>query len=190
MNSNNKTRPVAPLAALTLAMAAFAGSASADQNKGFYVGGNIGQSHADVTASVPGMTVDKRDTSYGILGGYQFNQYFATELTVNYLGKARLGDSEAKTMSYSLDAIGSLPVNDKFSLFGRLGVAQNERDFKGVAQFDSQGNTGFKVGLGADYKLNKNWFVRTELTRYNNVPTAGMFSNTIDTWNVGVNYRF
>ncbi|MDC8787084.1 porin family protein [Roseateles koreensis] len=188
-----KTNSVTVLAFTTLA--AMVTAASADEPRradtGYYVGGEIGRSNTDLSsAQSPAPSLEKRDTSYGIHGGYQFNQYFGTELSLNALGKHKIGDTEAKTTVISLDAIGRLPVNDQFSLFGRLGVAHLDRDFKGLSTIDGGNSTGLKVGLGADYALDKNWSLRTEVTRYNNAPTAGLYDKTLDTWTVGVNYRF
>jgi len=171
----------------TLALALAAGSAFA-QETGWYVGADIGQARNNLTSPTsPAVGLDKKDTAYGLHGGYQFNKYFATELGVTRLGTQKIGDNKSTTTAYSLDAIGRLPVSDKFSVYGRLGAAHMERNYSAAS-----GNhaAGFKVGLGADYAIDKNWSVRTELTRYNNVPTTSTFGNTMDAWNVGVNYRF
>ncbi|MBB4841830.1 OOP family OmpA-OmpF porin [Paucibacter oligotrophus] len=186
---------ITPIAAIALALgsagAAFAAGGTGADNKGFYVGVDLGQSRNDLSSPTsPALRLDKTDTAYGIFGGYQFNKYFATELSVHKLGQQRIGDSDAKTSAYSLDAIGRLPVNDKFSVYGRLGGAHYERDFSGLDGAGNKISTGFKVGLGVDYAINKDWALRTELTRYNNLPDLGTYGRTMDSWNVGVSYRF
>ncbi|MEJ6005251.1 outer membrane beta-barrel protein [Paucibacter sp. AS339] len=180
-----KKQTLAKVATLALALAA--GSAFA-ADKGWYMGADIGQSRNDLSSpKTPAPRLDKTDTAYGVHGGYQFNKYFAAELGVNRLGTQKIGDSKATTKAYSLDAIGRLPVSDKFTVYGRLGGAHMERTYS-----DDAGNhaAGFKVGLGAEYAIDPSWSLRTELTRYNNVPTSSTFGNTLDSWNVGVNYRF
>jgi len=191
MNKNIISATAAIALALGSTGAAFAAGGKDADNKGFYLGADLGQARNDLSSPTsPELRLDKTDTAYGLFGGYQFNKYFGAELSIHKLGQHRIGDSDAKTTAYSLDAIGRLPVNDKFAVYGRLGGAHYERDFSGLDGAGNQNSAGFKVGLGADYAINKDWSLRTELTRYNNLPDLGTYGRTMDAWNVGVSYRF
>lgn len=171
----------------TLACLTATGLAQA-ADQGFYVGGDIGRSSNNLKSpTMPALGTDKTATGWGAYGGYQFNKYFATELSVTRLGTTHIGSGDSSTTSYSLDAIGRLPVSDKFALYGRLGAAHTERSY---ADFDNNHTLGSKVGLGAEYAIDKNWGLRTELTRFNNMPTQGGYGNASNVLSMGVNYRF
>jgi hypothetical protein len=67
------------ISAAILGAAMFAGSASAQSfdRQHFYVGGHLGQAKAKSACdgiSGGGITCDDTDTSWKILGGYQFNK--------------------------------------------------------------------------------------------------------------------
>jgi OmpA-OmpF porin, OOP family len=171
----------------TIACLTGAGLAQA-ADQGFYVGGDIGRSSNNLKSpTAPPIGTDKTATSWGAYGGYQFNKYFATELGVTRLGSTHIGSGESTSTSYSLDAIGRLPLNDKFALYGRLGAAHNERSYSG---FDKNHAVGFKTGLGVEYALDKNWALRTELTRFNNMPTQSTYGNASNVMSMGVSYHF
>ena len=193
MNKNKNSKiALASISALALALGTATGAAVAapGSNSGFYLSGDLGQSRNNLSSPTsPAVGTDKRGTVYGISGGYQFNPHFATELSVQRLGTHGIGSSEAKTTAYSLDAIGRLPVNDKFSVYGRLGASHLDRKFSGIQAQDSH-RVGFKLGLGAEYALDKNWSLRTELTRYNKAPVVSTYGEHMNTWTAGVKYSF
>ena len=55
---------------------AYAGSAAAELDPGFYVGAGVGQSKIEADD----INFDEDDTGFKVFGGYQFNKYFAVEL--------------------------------------------------------------------------------------------------------------
>ena len=75
-------------ALLAVAALGFAGAAAAQPSlSSAYIGGTIGQAeYKDGCAGVGGC--DEKDTAWRILGGYQFNRYFAAELGYHNLGEA------------------------------------------------------------------------------------------------------
>ena len=121
------------------------------QDTGWYIGGAVGQSEADINRGElaadltaagltnTGFTADEKDTGWKLFGGYKFNKYFAVEGAYVDLGKfsasttvtavggvpiAPLGvraSVETKDGLY-ISAVGIWPVTDKFSVFGKLGV--------------------------------------------------------------------
>lgn len=96
-------------------------AAQADTQPGFYAGVGLGQSTIDVGLS------DDSDTSFKVFGGYSFNEHFAVELAYIDGGSVeeRVGPSsaEVEVTGLSAMAVGRLPVNDMFSVFGKLGLA-------------------------------------------------------------------
>lgn len=96
-------------------------AAQADTQPGFYAGVGLGQSTIDVGLS------DDSDMSFKVFGGYSFNEHFAVELAYIDGGSVeeRQGPSsvEVEVTGLSAMAVGRLPVNDTFSLYGKLGLA-------------------------------------------------------------------
>lgn len=91
-----------------------------------------------------------RETSFGAFVGYQFHPSFAAEF-----GYRRLADTEAfgadvKADQAALSVIGSLPLANNFSLYGRLGYNHIEVDasYRGFTSSDSVSRVVYGVGLG------------------------------------------
>jgi len=114
-------------------------------NSGWYLGGNIGQSRANIdNARITngllgaGFTTtsiidDSRDTGFKLFGGYKFNENFALEGGYFDLGRFNFTSTTAaprtgtltgniKLDGLNLDAVGFLPITKKLSAFARLGV--------------------------------------------------------------------
>src|SRR3989338_11300766 len=115
-------------------------SAVADDS-GWYIGGNVGQSRAKIddariTSNLLGggftttsIADDNRDNGYKLFGGYQYNKNFAVEAGYFDLGQfgytatvvpAGTLTGTIKLEGLNLDAVGTLPLTEKFSAFGRL----------------------------------------------------------------------
>ena len=97
-------------------------------DKGFFVGGSIGS--AELSEDFDGLNIDTDATSFRIVGGWRFNEYFAVEG-----GYHDFGDFEQQidlngtpaTASLSADGFtlgvgGYLPLGEHFSLLGRFGM--------------------------------------------------------------------
>jgi OOP family OmpA-OmpF porin len=143
--------------------------------------------------------VDKKKQSTGLktFVGYSFNRNFALEAGYAYLGKSNAnmdgrvttgGVSNAvsnfgliyKMSSVFLDGVGTLPIGDKWSLFGRVGLGYNR------VTTDGNGSNGgsmpltlggssddrvshkvnVKFGAGAGYDFTSTFGVRAEWERY------------------------
>jgi OOP family OmpA-OmpF porin len=182
------------LASLCTLAAAMAGNAHSQEANYYYFGVGAGQSHsqlneADTTSSMFGPNTgaslqghEQQDTAYKIFGGYQFNRNFALEAGYFNLGKfsyrAAAGPSTLngtyEVEGLNLDMIGTLPMSERFSVFGRLGAQYaNTRDsFSGTGTLTPTGgnpskrDTNLKVGLGVQYDISPSMQVRAEAERY------------------------
>lgn len=215
MKSNH--RALAGIA--TLACLAFAGAAQAQQS-GFYVGVGIGQSKGtnvdanDVSNFLreKGYTnvatsADDRDTSYRLTGGYSFNSAVAVEALYTDIG--RFGtrstvnngtvSADYRAKGYGVDLVLSAPMNDQFSVFGRVGVlqAKTEADFRatGVVVLNagrgSSTKTGQHYGLGLQFNLSKEVALRAEVERFRKLgddSTGGELQ--ADAYSLGAIFRF
>jgi OOP family OmpA-OmpF porin len=98
-----------------------------------------------------------------VVGGYRFNPYFALEAGVMAIGDSTVTDSVGSvTLSQSslqASSVISLPLGDKFSLFGKIGVASNYGKLTGTGTYSSVNTnattTGAIYGIGAQFRFNQ-----------------------------------
>lgn len=192
--------------------------AMADDVLGWYAGGNVGQSRASIDDarissgllqngfSSATISDDDRDTGYKLFGGYQFNKNFALEGGYFDLGQfgfaattvpAGTLNGSIRLRGINLDAVGILPMTEKFSAFGRIGVnhAEASDTFSGTGAVrvnnpnPSQRETNLKVGLGVQYAFTPALALRAEVERYRINDAVGN-KGDIDQISVGLVYRF
>jgi len=158
--------------------------------------------------------VDEDKTSTGLKAffGYSFSRNFAVEGGYAQLGKSKVSmdfrsglnsvgtfDMDYKMTAVFIDVVGTLPLNEKWSLIGRVGVAHGKTSASmngqpisfAVSNDDkSDTETREKFGAGIDYNVNAKFTVRTEWERYK-MPDP--FSDELidaDTFTLGMLYRF
>jgi opacity protein-like surface antigen len=124
-----------------------AGPAIADS----YIGGGIGESKTDHSQS-----------SWKLYGGVQFNPTWGIELGYNDLGR----DRTAGIKSWTFAGTGTAPLNDTWSLIGKLGVASNRS-----RSANSSNHTDTLVGVGIGYAVSKTVGVRLEYEDFGRLPT-------------------
>ena len=162
-----------------------AGSTAYAADTGNYVFGNLGASNNQWTlkdgaanrAGVSSTKVSDDDASEGLveLGvGKRINDNFAVE--GSYL---RQGDGTALNGAGKLDydafraaALGIIPVNDQFEVYGKVSANYIRSKFtsSNAALESSKDNTvGLGLGVGAAYKLNKQVSLRAEYEGIGNI---------------------
>jgi len=205
------------LSLLTLALMA-APLAMADDSAGWYAGANIGQTLATIDndrissgllgsgLTATSIADDDRDRGYKIFGGYQVNKYFAVEAGYFDLGQfgflantAPIGtlSGNIKVRGLNLDAVGTLPITEKFSAFGRVGLtyADTKGAFAGTGAVNvlnpspSARDTNLKFGLGVQYAFTDALSVRAEIERYRINDAVGN-KGDVDMASIGLVYRF
>jgi len=187
------------IAALGLSAAAFALPAAAQTSmSNFYVGATLGQSTAQDACNDlagTGISCDDSDTAFKIFGGYQINRNFAAELGYADLGKAKADaaglTAEIKSSAWDLSLIGSYPINEQFSIFGRLGVYM--ADTKADTNFginESHSNNDLTYGFGARYDVTQNLGLRAEWQRYSQVGGGDIGKSDVDVLGVTALWKF
>jgi OOP family OmpA-OmpF porin len=159
---------------------------AAAQAQGLVVGGSLGTSRYKGD-DVGGATTDKSDTGGKLYGGYAFNPNFSVEAGYASLGKFQSPAGEAKGDGVFVDAVGTFPLGNNFSLLGRVGAFNGKLDNTAVGA--SERGTNLKVGAGVQYDFDKNLGLRGEWERYRFDATGGTNANT-DLYSVGLNYKF
>lgn len=193
-----KSKKQAAVAVLFAAALGVAAAPSFAQERGFYVGGSIGQTEAgNWCDSAPGFAVtscDDEDTGFKGFVGYRFNRNFAVEGSYmdagEFTGTVTAGGTSASVTAdataWGIAAVGFLPLSDRFDLFGKIGFVRGESEATvsvGGSTFTvGDDGTELHYGLGAIYNLTRNWGVRGE---WENVDDAD-----ISMLSLGVQYRF
>ena len=201
-----------------VALAVIASPFAVADDSVWYGGLNIGQSRAKIAderiraqllgggLTMTSINDDKRDTGYKLYGGYKFNRNFALEGGYYNLGKFGFTATTVppgtltgniKVQGLNLDAVGILPITEKFSAFGRAGLnfAQARDHFAGTGAVNvlnpnpSKRDTNYKLGLGLQYDFTESLGMRFEAERYRINDAVGN-KGDIDLFSVGLVYRF
>ena len=195
----------------------FAGESSAqniqqgelDQNVSDIFGSN-GLLIVDATS-----TLDDSDTGFGLAGGYQVNPNFAAELAYVDLGDisysangtvtdgtdtfdAGVGiDQSASGPVFSI--LGIVPIGERFSVFGRLGITLMSVDadlsvsIDGLSASDSASTdrSNLVYGIGGEFSFSERFGVRLGWDRYAEVGSEDLAGEVdIDLIALGLRYNF
>jgi OOP family OmpA-OmpF porin len=190
-----------------LALSGF-GALAQPAETGWYIGASFGQAKADVDCSGT-IACDDKDSSWKIFGGYQINRNFAVELGYSDLGAVTAStpsfvlfplvvpaaNLEIEATAWELVAVGSLPVTDGFSVFGKLGVYRADTDARvdfGAlgSTTESDSNTDLTFGIGVRYDFTRNFGVRAEYQFYSAVAAGFGEEADVDVMSVGLVWRF
>lgn len=128
----------AAAAALLIASSA----AFAVQPGSMYVGADVGKTKID--------DFSERDTSFGAFAGYNFNQNVAVELGYRRLADISDFGVNLKADQIALSVVGTMPLQNNFSVFGRLGYNRIdvEASAAGYTAKDDTSKAVFGIGLG------------------------------------------
>jgi OOP family OmpA-OmpF porin len=131
-----------------------------------------------------------------IFGGYEFNQNLGLEAGYTNFGSTEFHHSaNGQSLSGSIKGYGAyiagkytLPINEQFSAYGKLGVAYSERKYSNSLGMNfNDRDTGAYAGLGVQYNLNQQVALTAEYERYGKDKNSGAKA---DVWGVGVKYGF
>jgi OmpA-OmpF porin, OOP family len=171
------------------------------QDRGFYVGGAIGQATVQdfcEGVSGPGVSCDEKDNALKAIGGYHFNRNFALELGLTSFGEVEArgpgGTVSVTGGAFDATAVGVLPLANVFSLYGRLGLyyaaVEGEANTFTVTGTEEETNIGLTFALGARFDIARNFTIRGEWQRYQDVGGGNLGEADVDVISVGVLFRF
>jgi len=147
--------------AAATALVLVSSAAFAAQPNTFYAGADVGRTKID--------DIRDHDTSVGAFVGYNFHQNFAVEG-----GYRRLADDDyrsgalkasAKVDQLHLSVIGSLPVSESVSVYGRLGVNRLEAKASIDNWSYKDSTTKALYGVGASYAFSPAVSARVEVQK-------------------------
>lgn len=164
----------------------------------FFAGASIGQTTASDGCSgiiVPGVTCNDSDTAWRILGGYQIDRNFAVELGYHDFGKVKATgfgvDGEVTANVWELVAVGTLPLRNRFSVYGKLGGYRGDTKLRSNAGFSgSDTNTDITFGVGGRYEFSQQIAFRAEYQAYQSVGGSTVGSSDFDVVSVGALFKF
>lgn len=191
--------------------------AMADES-GWYGGASVGQSRAEIDNvgiarsllgngfSAATVYDQDRDIGYKLFGGYEFNRYFALEGGYFDLGDmgftaittpAGTLQGNIKLNGLNVDAVGTLPITEKFSALARAGLnyAQAKDSFGGTGAVSlpnpgaRERDLNYKLGVGLQYDFTRSFGMRAEAERYRIDDAVGN-KGDVDLLSLGVVYRF
>jgi OOP family OmpA-OmpF porin len=201
-----------------IALMGFSGGVAAQNDAGFYIGGNIGQSKIndldeacdefrnDLNALgiVATVDCDDTDTAFKAYAGYQFNKYLAAELGYVDLGSPEptatsgnvTGGFKFETKAFFVEAVGMIPVIGGLSILGRVGAARWDVDVEATGAFaplgsESDDGVSLVYGAGLQWMFTKNFGLRAEYEVYDSVgdeDTTG--ESDIHMYSLGVLFKF
>ena len=207
-----------PLKLSLIAMAIFATPFATAQESGWYGGATMGASRANIDdaqiitnlvgAGMASGTVDERNADHGykFFSGYQFGKNFAIEGSYFDLGTFGFTattvppgtlNGEIKLRGIGMDAVLTLPITEKFSVFGRLGAnyAEARDTFSGTGAVGvsnpnpSKMEINPKIGLGIQYAITESLSLRAEVERYRINDAVGTRGD-VDMATIGLVYYF
>lgn len=182
-------------AALLLSTVVAIPAFAADNN--FYAGATLGRSNIGTPAGA--ILTKSTDTTWGVLGGYQFNKNWGAEVFYASAGKFA-GTNAAGTTSNSgnghawgLVGVGTLPLSDALSVYGKLGIASVRTSASGYviatgapSALGGATRTSATYGLGGQYNINPSVDIRFGWDHYKAAVTGASAAGSKDNFNANV----
>jgi OOP family OmpA-OmpF porin len=163
-----------------------------------YIG--VGVASVEHNDSVPGATNTKSDgytANAKVFGGVELNNMWGVEVghtdfresDSSYTLNALPGTATTKGRATYAAAKANLPVGERTSLFGKLGVAHNKATLSATDSVLNRSSSKNEVyaGVGAQYNLNQQVALTAEYERYGK---SKDFGPKADVLTVGARYSF
>jgi len=186
------------LTAICMALVGTTGANVAQAAPGaFYIGLDAGQ--AEARKYCDNITnCDSTDTSIRVDLGYQFNPTLGAELGFTSFGtlfKSTDNNANAKqdASAWTISALGTWPVADRFGIFGRVGIAGYNVSNSGTVQgvpVENNNSTKPYVGAGLRFDLTSNWMLRAEYQLYTDISGVTGIKDNVQAWYLGGAYGF
>lgn len=171
---------------LIFSACAFASSAFAGNESGFYVGGSVGSTDFDYSSNA--VSFDDDDTAYKAFGGYNFGLVpfldVAAEISYIDFGSASVRSGDYSTDLDAATAAAIVGFNlGPVGLFGKAGVADWNSDLRISDIKDSDSGTDAFYGLGAKVQFGSIG-VRAEYERFD------LDDYNLNLYTIGASYTF
>lgn len=171
-----KTRYLVAVAASTLALAAPA--ALAESQSGFFAVASIGDTNIHYRPQVNDVIADNSRT-FELGFGYSLNPNFSIQGSYHDYGDpigfagcppevlciVAFSPEEVKVDGWSASLVGTLPLSDKFAVFGKLGVMAWNTDARSASLNDSGEDLMYAAGV--NWNLSERWGIQLSYEELN-----------------------
>jgi len=164
---------------------------AADSGGYNYIGVSVGHTKTENPYTGLGTMTKDTDTAAGSLfGGYQFTKNWGLELFYTSAGKLEFSTgSNISGTAYGFRAVGTLPINDAFSVYGKFGYADVKTDCNSCAVTGDKHNT-VTGGLGGQYNVNKEVGITLGWDQYELSTGGGAAKPKTNIVSIGALYKF
>ena len=167
---------------------------AADSGYG-YAGITVGRAKTSNPYPTTTTTKDVDTAAPSLIGGYQFTKNWGAEAFL-FTGAGKLevatggGSAAINGTAFGVNGVGTIPINDNFSVYGKLGYAFIKTEVNpGTAGVGDKRNT-ITGGLGVQYNVNKEVGARFGWDRYELSTNGGQQKPETDVWSVGGIMKF
>lgn len=133
-----------------------------------------------------------------VFAGYDINQTWAIEggyedfgsRNYNYTQNGVAGNISSDSHAFYVAGKGTVPVNEKVGVFGKLGVAQNHDSISGTgaaAGISGENKTGLYASVGAQYAINQKVSLTAEVEHFGKSADQGRKATALS---LGARYNF
>lgn len=187
---------------LALSLGAAAPVFAAGQSAWFY---GISLSRPDAQFEIPGIVFSGReDTGYRVSAGYQFSSSWKTELNLLGISKPSLTSNllygpaipDGTGRGLQLVGTGTLPVTEKFGLYGKLGALHSNLESSCATNIltcsAADRSTDLSYGVGLRYDFTKTVTVSGEWQRFRHFGGRDVVTGEVDKdfFSVGLGFKF
>jgi len=138
-------------------------------------------------ATANNKSADEYKTNAKIYGGYEFDQNWGVEAGYTNFDKEDIPSANVKGSGTYVAGKYSMPLGERFTGYGKLGVSYNERKLSSSLGQVNSYDTGLYGGVGVEYKLNEKLALNAEYERYGKDKAFGAKA---DVYTVGLKYGF
>lgn len=186
------------LAVLSIAVAGVTSVyAAPDSDSGIIIGLDAGRAEARKNCDGVADCDDSDATIRGDIG-YQFDKNWSAEVGYTSFGTLFKShdnnfDASQKASAWTVSGIGTLPLGDRFGLFGRAGVARYEANNSGTVQgVEVKDRKDVKpyAGAGVKFSVTPNFALRAEFQYYADLSGVDGSKDDVQSVYAGAVFRF
>lgn len=160
---------------------------------GFYIGGTLGRASTQNFGAVA--LTNTSASVYGGLVGYQFDQNLGIEAGFTGAGKFSNATMSGKGDVFTASVIGTLPVSDSFSIYGKLGIGSSKTKISDTTlKYQGVSRTAVAYGLGVQYNATPQVGLRFGWDRFGSaiqtVATGAKTNFNSNVFSAGIVYLF
>lgn len=154
-------------------------------DSGAYVAADLGQIQfgSNLTGGPTGDEAFPNPVAITVGGGYRFNEFLGVEAGYVIAGESKIETvivgfgsmtQTVKTSVMHVAAVATLPISDKFAVFGKLGMADGKLDYSvstdfGYSASASASGTNLMYAVGAQFNINKKFGIRAQYADFGKV---------------------